>query len=104
ASTPEQPADLRLPAAPSQSRERAGVEEDADRRYPAVPHAIPLGGRRVRDGRRLQVVDDADVVAVDEHLLPVDADDDLAELPYRANVGVGVGERVDRSLEGEVVA
>jgi hypothetical protein len=42
-----------------------------------------------------QVVDHADVVAVDEDVLPLDALHDLGQAPKRTDIGVGVVEGVD---------
>src|SRR5439155_18160720 len=84
-------------------RKGSGVENDRDRRDLAVAYPVPLTRARARDRSRLQVVDDAHLVAVDEHLLLLRARHDPAELRQGRDVAVGVAEALDRTLEREVV-
>src|SRR5215510_3613917 len=86
-----------------QRGEGAGVEYDRDRRDLAVADAIPLAGPRTGHRRCFEVVDDARVVAVDEHLLLVCAGSDPAQLPQRRDVVVRIAEGVDRARKVDIV-
>src|SRR5205085_6714246 len=83
--------------------ERARIEHNRNRSHLAVADAIPLAGARAWNGRRLQVVDHAHVVAVDEHLLLLGAGHDPAQLLQRGDVAVGIAEAVDRPFERDIV-